>query len=84
MSEIRFFVQEKDVGTKPKIMEGQLIQRMYECGVLFGHFDRSFLSPTMYKSASTKIIAMSGYVFQASSHLCNMSTGAVHITRFPS
>ena len=57
---------------------------MSECIVRFGHFGRSFLSLEMHKSASTKIIAMSGSVFQASSHFRNASTDAVHMPRLPS
>ena len=39
---------------KPKIIDVQPMQRMSECRFIFGHCGRSFISPTMYKSASTK------------------------------
>ena len=68
---------------KLKIMDGQLIRRTSECRFRFGHFGRSFLSPAMYKIASTKIIAMSGSVFRSSIHLYNASTDPVHLPRIP-
>ena len=68
---------------KRKIINGQPMQRISECRVRFGHCVRSFLSPAMYKIASTKIIAMSGSVFRSSIHLYNASTDPVHLPRIP-
>ena len=68
----------------PKIIDDQPIRRMSECRVRFGHFFRSFLSPTIYKSVSAKRNKISGSVFRASSHFRSASTDAVHISRIPS
>ena len=68
-------------GMKPKIIDNQSMQRMYECIFRFEHFGRSFISPAMYKRALTKRIAMSRSVFRASSHFCNASTDDVHMSR---
>ena len=51
------------IDMKLKIMDGQPIQRMSKCIIIFGHRIRSFLSSAMYKVVSTKIITMSGSVF---------------------
>ena len=59
------YVCERDVGTKPKIIDGQPMRTISECRVRFGHFGTSFISLAMYKSALTKIITMSGSAFQA-------------------
>ena len=64
---------------KPKIIDDQMMRRIYDCRVRFGHCGRSFISPAMYKIVSTKIIAMSGSVFQYSRHFRNASTDAVHL-----
>ena len=72
-------VRARDVVMVPKIIDEKLIRRMSECRVRFGHFFRSFLSPTIYKSVSTKIILMSGSVLRASIYLHNWSTEAVHM-----
>ena len=57
------------------------MQRMSKYIVRFGHSVRSFLSPGMYKSVSTKIIVISGSMFRALSHFLNASTDDVHMTR---
>ena len=54
---------------------------MSECIFIFGNFGRSFISLAMYKSASSKRIAMSGSVFRALSKFGNASTDAVHMPR---
>ena len=66
---------------KPKIKDGQPMQRISECRVIFGHCGRLFLSPVMYKNVLTKIIAMPGSVLQALSHFRNLPTDAVHLLR---
>ena len=68
----------------PKIIDGQLVRRVSDCRVRFGHCGRSFLSPAMYKRSSAKIIGMSGSVLLDSSHFNNVSTDAVHLPRLPS
>ena len=65
---------------RTKIMDGHTMRRMSEFRVRFGHCGRLFLSPAIYKIASTKIIAMSGSVFQASSNFRNASTNAIHMS----
>ena len=50
-------------------------------GLGFGHCGRSFLSTAIYKIASSKIITMSGSVFQALWHFRNASTNAIHLSR---
>ena len=47
---------------KPTIIDGQPMRSVSECTVRFGNCGRSFLSPAMYKHASTIIIAMLGSV----------------------
>ena len=66
---------------KPKIIDDQPMRRMFECRFRFGHCDRSFLSSAIYQSASAKIIAMSGPMFQDLSHVYSASTDTVHIPR---
>ena len=68
---------------KPKFINGHPIRRISECRVRCEHCGRSFLSPAMYKSASTKIIVMSGTVFQSLRHFRNASTADVHLPRIP-
>ena len=57
---------------------------MSECRVRFGHCGRSFLSPVINENASTKVIAMSGFVFRALSHFRSASSKTVHLPRLPS
>ena len=64
---------------KPKCIYVQPMQIIFECRVRFELCGRSFLSPTIYKSVSTKIILMSGSVLRASIYLHNWSTEAVHM-----
>ena len=68
---------------KPKIIDGQSMQRISKCIVRFVHCGRSFISPSVYKSVSPKIIAMFGSVFRASSHFRNASTDSVHLNQIP-
>ena len=68
----------------PKIIDGQTMQMISECRVRFVHFGTVFIYTAIYKSAPAKIIAMSGSVFQASSHIRNASTDAVHLPWLPS
>ena len=64
VSEIRFFcIRARDVGIRPKILDGQRMQRISECRVIFRHCGRSYLSPALYKMVSTKIIMMLRSVF---------------------
>ena len=63
----------------PKIIYNQPMRNMSDCRVRFSHCGRPFLSPVIYKSAPAKRIAMSGSVFQASSHFHNASTDDVHL-----
>ena len=42
------------VGMKHKTIEIQLMQRMFECRVIFGSCGRKFLSPAMYKVCQLK------------------------------
>ena len=55
-----------------------------ECRFRFVHCGKSFNSPAIYKYDLAKRIAVSGSVFQASSHSQNASTDAVHLPRLPS
>ena len=60
MSEIRLLCTYEGCGNDTKIIDDQPMRRMSECRVRFGHCGRSFISPAIYKSASAKIIAISG------------------------
>ena len=73
----------RNVGIKPDIIDSQTMRRMSECTVRFGNCDRPFLSPVIYKSTLTKIITMSGSVFQASIHFRNAPTDNVHLPWIP-
>ena len=79
MSKIYIFWLARYVGIKPKSIGFHMMRSMSECRVRFENCCRSFLSPTMYKSASTKIIAMYGSVFQCSIHFGNAYTDAFHM-----
>ena len=46
----------------PKIIDGHLMQRISECIFRFGNCGSSFIYPVMYKSVSTKRIAIYGSV----------------------
>ena len=74
----------RDVGTKPKIIDGQTMQRISYCRVRFGHCGRSFISPETYKSELTKRVVISGAVFRVSGHFCNVSIDDVHLMQLPS
>ena len=67
----------------PKIIGEQPIPSISECRVRFGHCGRSFLHLVTYKSLLAKIIAISGSVFQASSHFCSACTNDIHMLRHP-
>ena len=45
-----------------KTIDDQPMQRMSECRIRFGRCGSSFLSPTIYKSLSAKIITFSGSI----------------------
>ena len=77
-------VRARDVRMIPKIIDNQPMWRMSECRVRFGHCGRSFISPAIYRSASAKIIVISGSMFWASSHFRSVSTDAVHMPLLPS
>ena len=81
---VKYFcwVRVRYVGMKHKIIDGQPMRRMSDCTVRFVHCGRSFISPEMYKSASTKRITMYGSVLWVSSHFRNASTYTVHMPFF--
>ena len=77
-------VRARYLGMITKIIDDQFMRRVSEYRVSFVHCGWSFLSPVIYKSKSAKIIAISGSVFQASSHFSSASTNAVHLSRLSS
>ena len=70
-----------DVGNIPEIINVHPMRSMSECRFRFGHGGRSFLSPALYKSVSAKRIAMSGYMFGASSNFLSVPNNSDHLLR---
>ena len=79
-----FCVRARDLGAKPRILDGQKMWRMSEWRDKFGHGGRSFNSPSIYMSVLVKRVVISGSLCNETNHFRNVSTDFVHMPRLPS